>query len=140
MSVKNIMTTAVVTIEMDDPLSMVKEIFDKVNFHHLLVVESGILCGIVSDRDLLRAISPNIGTFLETSKDIASLKKRTHQVMTRNPITTTPEAGIFDAISIFNNHGISCLPVVDDKKRPLGIVSWRDILKAIELNQKDHSK
>lgn len=132
MSVNNIMTTSVVTVEMDDPLSVVKEIFDNARFHHLLVVEKGKLTGVISDRDLLKAISPNIGTAAETSRDTATLNKRAHQIMTRKPITLTPESGIQDAIKLFNSHDISCIPVVDKSNVPVGIISWRDILRAIE--------
>lgn len=132
MSVNNIMTTSVVTVEMDDPLSIVKEIFDNARFHHLLVVENGKLTGVISDRDLLKAISPHLGTAAETSRDAATLNKRAHQIMTRKPATLTPDASIQDAIKLFNSHNISCIPVVDNANTPVGIVSWRDILLAIE--------
>ncbi len=129
MSVEQIMTPKVVTVEMDDSLSVVKEIFDHTHFHHLLVVESELLFGIISDRDLLKVISPHIGTIAETSRDIATLNKRAHQIMTRNPITLTPKAKIHEAIAIFNRHNVSCIPIVDEKNKIVGIVSWRDILK-----------
>jgi len=135
MSVEKIMSTIVVTVEMDDPLSMVKEIFDNTRFHHLIVVESGKLSGVISDRDLLKALSPNIGTASETAGDAVTLNKRVHQIMTRKPVTLRPNAGVYDAIESFNDHNISCLPVVDDEYKPVGIISWRDILKALESNR-----
>ena len=131
MSVENIMTERVVTVELDDTLAMVKEIFDRLRFHHVLVIESGRLIGVVSDRDLLKALSPNIGTMSETFNDLATLNKRVHQIMTRKPMTLTPEAPIGDAVRLFNTHKVSCIPIVDKEFRPVGIVSWRDILKAI---------
>lgn len=138
MSVEKIMSRTTVTVEMDDSLKVVKEIFDKVSFHHLLVVESGKLFGVVSDRDLLKAISPNIGTASETARDLASLNKRVHQILTRKPVTLPPNAGIHDAIKIFISHNISCIPVVDEENRPVGIISWRDILKAIEARHSEN--
>ena len=131
MSVEKIMSKTVVTVEMDDSLRMVKEIFDNTRFHHLLVVNSGKLVGVISDRDLLKALSPKIGTPSETAGDVASLNKRVHQIMTRNLIVLRQDAGISDAIEIFNNQNISCVPVVDDGCKPVGIISWRDILKAL---------
>ena len=131
MGVEQIMSKAVVTIEMDDSLRTVKEIFDNTRFHHLLVVESGKLFGVISDRDLLKSLSPNIGTAAETARDAASLNKRVHQIMTRKLVTLGPNAEIHDAIEIFNKHNISCIPVVDDRRKPLGIISWRDILTKI---------
>ena len=138
MAVEKLMSKAVVTIDMDDSLSRVKEIFDSTRFHHLLVVESGKLFGVISDRDLLKAISPNVGTAAETASDTATLNKKVHQVMTRKPVTIMPDAGIYDAIKIFNKHNISCIPVVDDERKAVGIISWRDILKAIESIRGKH--
>jgi len=129
------MSKTIVTVEMDDSLRMVKEIFDNTRFHHLLVIESGKLFGVISDRDFLKALSPRVGTVGETASDAASLNKRVHQIMTREPVVLGQNAGIFDAIKIFNNHNISCIPVVDDGFKPVGIISWRDILKALESNR-----
>ena len=135
MSLERIMSKEVVTVQMDDPLKVVKEIFDNTRFHHLLVVESGQLFGVISDRDLLKALSPNIGTASETAGDAATLNKRVHQIMTRKPVTLGPDAGLFDAIEVFNKHSISCIPIVDDKSKPVGILSWRDILRALSSLQ-----
>ena len=84
---------------------------------------------------MLKALSPNIGTAVETTKDSSTLKKRVHQIMTRKPVTLSPNAPFNVAIGIFNNHNISCIPVVDDENKPIGIISWRDILKAIKLKR-----
>ena len=128
MLIQDIMTKRVVTIEMDDKLSVVKDIFDNSKFHHLLVIEEEKLFGVVSDRDLLKALSPNLGTMTETYKDAATLQKRVHQIMTRKPITLPLTATVKDAVNLFNTHRISCIPIVDKDFRPVGIVSWRDIM------------
>ena len=132
-SIKKIMTVKLVTVTLDDKLESVKEIFDSLKFHHLLVVEEHKLLGVVSDRDLLKALSPNIGSARETYQDIASLNKRVHQIVTRRPIVLQESATVDDAIQAFNTHGISCLPVVDLNFRPVGIVTWRDILKNLRI-------
>jgi acetoin utilization protein AcuB len=127
-----IMTRRVVTVELDDSLATVKQIFDSLRFHHLLVVGSDKkLCGVISDRDLLRAISPYVGTVSETARDSATLNKRAHQIMTRAPLTLGPDASVADAIQLFLGHRVSCIPVVDEGSRTLGIVSWRDVLRSL---------
>ncbi len=129
MSIENIMSKAVVTVEMDSSLKVVKEIFDNVSFHHLPVVNGEKLVGVISDRDLHKALNPNIGTVTETLRDTAVLNKKAHQIMTREPVTLPLDADIADAIDIFNEQTISCIPVVNDKFKPVGILSWRDILR-----------
>ena len=137
MRLSDIMSKRVVTVEMDDKLSTVKDIFDNLRFHHVLVVEKEKLLGIVSDRDLLKALSPRLGTPSETPSDTATLNKRAHQIMTRNPITLTPQASIQEAINVFNTHRISCIPIVDSDGKPVGLVSWRDILKTLAPKNQD---
>jgi acetoin utilization protein AcuB len=113
----------------------VKKIFDSVKFHHLLVIDSGKkLAGVISDRDLLRALSPYVGTPSENARDTATLKKRVHQIMTRQPITLLPEAQVADAVKVFLEHRVSCIPIVDKGFKPVGIVSWRDVLKTMAVN------
>ena|SRR5580692_8619726 len=132
MKLGEIMTRRVVTVEFDDSLATVKEVFDSLRFHHVLVIGSDKqLCGVISDRDLLRALSPYVGTPTETTRDAATLKKRAHQIMTRSPITLRPDASVTDAIQLMLDHRVSCIPVVDAEFRAVGIVSWRDILRSL---------
>jgi acetoin utilization protein AcuB len=130
MKIEELMTKRVVTVGFDDTVETVKEIFEQAGFHHLLVVEDGELQGVVSDRDLLRALSPFIDTVVETTRDANTLTKRVHQIMSRKPITLRPDADVSEAIQLFLAHSISCIPIVDSAFSPVGIVSWRDVLKA----------
>jgi acetoin utilization protein AcuB len=134
MRVVDIMSQRPVTIELDDKLVTVKEIFDRMKFHHLLVVEEDALIGIVSDRDLLRALSPYIGSSVENPRDLATLNKRVHQIMSRKPITLPPDAALGEAITLLLDHSISCIPIIDARSRPVGILSWRDVLRALKGN------
>ena len=128
----DIMTARVVTVDMDDRLEVVKEIFDTMGFHHLLVTdEHKKLSGVVSDRDLLRALSPYVGSAAETARDLATLNKRVHQIMARHPITLRPESTVAEAVHLLLAHRISCIPIVDDEFKPVGIVSWRDLLRSL---------
>ena len=127
------MTSRVVTVDMDDRLSVVKDIFDAMKFHHLLVVDSdGKLGGVVSDRDLLKALSPFVGTAAETARDVATLNRRVHQIMSRKPITLPPDASIAEAVRLILAHRISCIPVVAAHFRQVCILSWRDILRSYD--------
>lgn len=131
--IEKIMTTHVVTVAMDDTLKVIHEIFENVRFHHILVTEDNKLVGVISDRDLLKAVSPYANTPSELPRDAATLKKRAHQIMSRKPITIGIEGSAFDAVKLFIDKNISCLPVLDKNGDIAGILTWRDILKAISV-------
>ncbi|MHC4508396.1 MAG: CBS domain-containing protein [Planctomycetota bacterium] len=128
MRLDSLITTPVVTVEMDDTLATLWEIFDNVKFHHLLVVEDGKLRGVISDRDLLKASSPFVNTFAEQKRDLTLLKKRAHQIMSRKPITIGKEATSEEASELMLRRSISCLPVVAPEGHIDGIITWRDLL------------
>jgi acetoin utilization protein AcuB len=131
MNIVLLMGKSPIAVAMDDTLATVRDIFEKHKFHHVLVVENQRLVGIVSDRDLLKSVSPNLGKLSESARDLATLNKRVHQIMTRDPIVLRADAELRDAVRLFGSHRISCIPVVDQDDRPIGIVSWRDVLKAV---------
>lgn len=125
------MSRRLVTVGPDDSLATLRALFARHGFHHLLVVEGGQLVGIISDRDLLKALSPALGTWSETMRDVATLNKRAHQIMSRKVRSLNPGSSVLDAVRILADaRNISCLPVIDAVGRPVGIVSWRDLLRA----------
>ena len=123
------MSTRVVTIEMDDRLSVAKEIFENAPFHHLLVIEDDELQGVLSERDYLRALSPNIGNINETERDSETLQRRAHQVMSRNPVTIAPHKTLKEASRLMLEHDIGSLPVLK-RGEIVGIITWKDLLRA----------
>ncbi|EWH11725.1 signal transduction protein [Catenovulum agarivorans DS-2] len=126
------MSGKVVSVEMDDSLAEVKRIFDNAEFHHLVVLSDYKLVGVISDRDLLKALSPNLDSAGVTARELACLNKKAHQIMSRNPITLLPTATIKQAVRIFNQHKISCIPIVDPDNKVQGIVTWRDVMRKLE--------
>ena len=131
MTVSKLMTRPVVTVAPEDSLEDVQDIFRRTRFHHLLVTDGGRLVGIVSDRDLLKALSPNLDTPAETLRDRQTLEKRVHQVMSSRLYMVTEKHRISDAVQLIMDHGISCVPVVDDHDHPVGILTWRDVLREL---------
>lgn len=143
MRIVDIMKRRVATIEMDDTLETVHEIFAAAPFHHLLVIEEGELVGILSDKDLYKALSPYLGSGAENQRDRDTLQRRVHQVMTRQPVTVSPEVPVSQACELLLAQGISCLPVLENGQI-VGIVTWRDLLhhccesKRADINPGDH--
>jgi acetoin utilization protein AcuB len=129
MSVAKIMTREVLMIGMDDTLETMLEVFQKHKFHHLLVVEDNELVGVISDRDLLKEMSPFLNTLSEERRDKETLMKKAHQIMTRKAISVDGSTSIEDAAKILLQKSISCLPVLAPEGEIEGILSWKDLLR-----------
>ncbi|GDY28183.1 CBS domain-containing protein [Agarivorans sp. Toyoura001] len=132
MIIKDIMQTRVVTVGMDQRLFDIKDIFDNVSFHHLVVLDDeDLVVGVLTESDLLAALSPYLGKAAENQRDVQTLTQRVHHVMTREPLCSTPTTGVRDAGQLLVDKSISCLPVIDEANKLLGLVTWRDVLSVL---------
>lgn len=127
--VKDIMNREPVTVEMDTTLERVRNLFSKAGTHHIIVVRDREPIGIISDRDVLRTVSPFVGKLSERPQDLSTLNRLAHQVMSRNLITVRSDTPNTEAIDLLLEHRISALPVLSDRGNLIGIVSWRDLLR-----------
>jgi len=109
----------VITIDQDNSLEDAIKLLKKHNIRRLPVLKNGKLVGIVTDRDLKKA-SASDATSLEKRElhHLLSLIKM-DEIMTKNPITVTPEQTIEETAEILMKHKISGAPVVDDMGRHL---------------------
>jgi acetoin utilization protein AcuB len=76
-------------------------------------------------------LSPYVGSAAETTRDLVTLNKRVHQIMSRHPLTLRPHSSVAEAADLLLKNRISCIPIVDGGLKPVGIVSWRDLLRAL---------
>lgn len=136
MNIENIMSTDIISVSMDDSLNKIQALFESSNFHHLLVIEDNHLIGVISDRDILKSISPYAGTASELPRDAATMNRLAHQIMTRKPVTISKYISISEATKELLDHNISCLPVVSGDNTVEGIVTWKDLIKAYYEREK----
>ncbi len=128
-TVRDIMTTPVYSINMDASIRDAKALFDKRRFHHAVVLQRKQVVGVLSDRDVLKVISPFIGNrMMQRSQDLSTLKQRIHQIMSRTLVTIDPDATVAEAARKMLTERVSCLPVVDEDMHLVGILTIRDFL------------
>lgn len=126
--VRDIMTTPVYSVDMDDSIFNVNRLFERERCHHVVVKNHHRAHGVISDRDILKVVSPFVGNkTLERSQDVNTLKQRVHQIMSRNLITIAPDETVTAAAAKMLRERVSCLPVIDDLDAVVGIVTVRDI-------------
>ena len=83
-----------------------------------------MLAGIITDGDLRRAVQKIDPTKFGTLS--------AEGLMTRNPITTTPEELAYTALQLMENRPsqISVLPVVDGDRRSVGLLRLHDLVRS----------
>lgn len=128
MPVADIMTRKLITVAPELSIGEIQPMFKRYGIHHLLVVEDTVLVGVISDRDVLRNISPFVNTTAADKKDEFTLTRKAHQIMTTELVTVDSKSGIRDACETLLKGGVSLLPVVDQGKL-VGVLSWKDILR-----------
>jgi len=73
-----------------------------------------------------------------TSKDVMGIAESTsiEKIMTKNPMTVTGKTSVASCAHSMVWEGIEVLPVVDDNNRLEGIISRQDVLKALQMIQR----
>jgi len=127
MTIRDIMTTDIITVSPEETLMEVDGLFRGHGVRHMPVEENGTLVGIISDRDVLRAVSPFVNTPSESPRDVRTLERTAREMMKTDPICIAPDATLGEGAQMLLQEGINSLPVVDDGQL-VGIVTTRDIL------------
>jgi len=128
MTVERIMSRDVVTVSPDAALIDIRKRLQEGGFNHMLVIEDGALCGVISDRDVLKAISPFLDTYSEEHRDVKTLSQPASEIMQGDPITVAPDTSIKEASQILLDNRVSSLPVVEGDEL-VGIVTGKDMLE-----------
>jgi acetoin utilization protein AcuB len=128
MLVREIMQTRLLTVTPKTTLPEAIKLVSQRRIRHLPVVEDGDLVGIVSDRDLKRAMA-SPATSLTTHELLYLLDRLTvGEIMTRTLITIGPMFPIEDAARLMVQERIGALPVTDGRAL-VGIVTETDVLE-----------
>ncbi len=106
-----------ITVAPEDTLGEVAERMSAQNVGAVVVKDFGRLIGILTERDMLRAMAARVHTS----------DARVRQWMTEDPITASPDTTFDEASKIMLDKGFRHLPVVDGETI-LGIVSLRRIM------------
>ncbi|MCJ7817224.1 MAG: CBS domain-containing protein, partial [Candidatus Thorarchaeota archaeon] len=115
-----------VTIDKDQRLSYALELLNKKGIERLVVVQDGIVTGILTYAD--------IADRLGVSKVVALSIKRLHvsSAMTDTVITVRPDDDVTEVAQLMIDRGMSGCPVVDDDDKLVGVITKFQILKLVD--------
>lgn len=135
-TIEDIMSRDVVCVSPDTALMEIRRLLHERGFHHLLVREDDELVGVISDRDVLQAMSPFLDTRSESPRDVRSLERPAAEIMRAPPVTIAPDTPIPEAARSILDHAISCLPVLNGADL-VGIVTTKDLLRHYTGSERD---
>jgi CBS-domain-containing membrane protein len=135
-TVRDVMTTEVVTVDRITPYKEMAELLAKHKISAVPVLTMGRhVAGVVSEADLLmaqeaRKARTRRAEHLPWSRGRGKQHPRltAEELMTSPAVTIHPDAPIPRAASVMHAHHVRRLPVVDPDGKLLGIVSRRDLL------------
>jgi CBS domain-containing protein len=120
MNVEEIMCKPVCSVDLETSLAEATTVMGERHIGSALVLDGDRLVGILTERDVVRAMS---GAFDAPSRPVV-------EWMTKKPTTVAPEVPVKEALRIMVEGGFRHLPVLQGDQ-VVGMLSMRDIAKAL---------
>lgn len=150
---KDVMTRKVLSVSRDTSIFDVAKIISEHNLDGLPVVDKeGRLLGIVTEYDLIVRTSTANSSFLQKvlyevySKKPESMKNvledgakkisslTVDNIMNKEPLVMKEDATFEEVVAAFiTHHRVNPIPIVDDERKVVGIISRFDILRPLNL-------
>jgi len=129
--VQDWMSTEVVTIVPNAPLIEAHRLMIDNDIRRLPVLKNDRLVGIVTRGDV-RGAEPSQASSLSIWEiNYLLAKLEIAEIMTKNPLTASPEMTIGEVANIMLENKISGLPVVDETDKVVGVITESDIFRMI---------
>jgi CBS domain-containing protein len=116
----DVMYRKFVTAAPEDTLGELAEHLAAADSGSALVLEFGRLTGILTSRDIVRAVADRVHPSEGTVRDW----------MTAAPVTAPPDLPVDEAARLMLSGGFHHLPVIENE-RPVGVVGLRSVVSAL---------
>jgi CBS domain-containing protein len=132
MKARDLMTPNPVTVGPRTTLAEVWDLMREMEVRHIPVVDDGVLTGMLSDRDLAGL---DIARLLETEGADGlrrELATPAADMVNAQVVVVEPETELSDVVRLFLERKVGALPVVEPGGAVVGIVSYIDVLQALQ--------
>ncbi|MCA9034390.1 MAG: CBS domain-containing protein [Planctomycetaceae bacterium] len=127
--ISHVMTKDVTTLDLSDPLSKARKLFEEKQIHHLPVVSGTELVGILSWSDFLRVSFGEFGN--QDARGLDTVLDHTYKladVMQKSPVSIASSSTVRDAAQLLSTSSFHSLPVVDGTQL-VGLVTSTDLIR-----------
>lgn len=126
------MRVPAITVNLAAPLSEALATMREHDVRRLpVIIDTGELCGMITQGDI-RGADVMRPAGLDPVDIAAALRRvKVYEVMREHPIAIRPETGLREAAMLMIENKIGGLPVVDDQRRVVGIITESDLFEAL---------
>ncbi len=129
--IKDVMTKRVITIGSDERLVHARRLMIDNDISRLVVINSGLIMGIITGKDLAKTIIDFKKRVPEKYQHSQIRNLFVQEVMSQTIETTTKTSSISEVANFMVENEFSGMPVSDEKNKVQGIITKTDILKFI---------
>lgn len=128
-SVADLMTDTVFTLEPSDTLSDVRSLMELAKIRHIPVTDDdSTFQGLISNRDLLACTISRLAEVDHAVQEEIDTAIRVSDVMRRDVVCVEPETPLTEAARLLYDNKYGCLPVLKGRKL-VGILTEADFLR-----------
>ncbi|HOD35887.1 MAG TPA: CBS and ACT domain-containing protein [Syntrophales bacterium] len=124
------MTRSVVTVTRETSVLAVRNILQEHQFNQVPVVDGKRVVGIITDGDIRENSASPASTLSVHELNYLLSEMKAGDIMTKDPVTVTPETPIEAAAEVINRRNIGSLPVVSGGEL-VGIIATSDLLNVL---------
>jgi CBS domain-containing protein len=118
-SVRNVMTKDLISVETTEPVSKAIDLMVKNDIGSVVVTENGKPVGMLTERDIMKRVCP---------QELCSRKITVGEIMSKPLVTIEADAKLGEAALLMMDKGIRRLLVVE-KGEVVGIVTQKDVMR-----------
>jgi len=142
-TVEDVMTEQVICLDEQETVAMALKIMQTENIRHLPVVgKTEKLVGLIFDRDILRHLRYNcrqiqsqaddsVTNLFNVAPNDPTLKQTVRHLMKPNVAYVQPDHDFYAAVKMLYDMKLSCLPVVDNERKVLGLFTVTDVMRGL---------
>ena len=131
-TIKHIMSTQIQAVQQGQNLSDIYQIMSSSGVHHVPVLNTNELVGIVSFTDMMQLNFNLQGLDQQNLGSVIDNQFKTTDIMSRELTTLNEDQSIRDAVNLLADGSFHSLPVTDNNNHLVGMVTSTDLIRYLK--------